>query len=99
VKNGATLRVEVSHRGGEEYDVRVADRTRHTVTAPAASLQRLLLPGETPERGIERVFRFLLRREPPEAILQRFALDDVARYFPSFWSEMAATGGPAQGRS
>jgi hypothetical protein len=82
----------VEHDGGDRYTVRVGDRTRHTVTAPPPSLQRLLAPGETPQAGIERAFHFLLDREPPESILSRFALDDIARYFPSFWSDMAATG-------
>jgi hypothetical protein len=86
------VRVDVVHARGDEYGVRVAERTRHTVTAPAATLQRLLRGDETPEQGMERVFRYLLEREPPESILSRFAVDDVSRYFPTFWSDMAATG-------
>ena len=74
--------------GGDEYIVRVGDRTTHTVTAGATSLRRLLREGETPEQGIERVFAYLLDREPPESILRRFAVDDVARYFPTFWSDV-----------
>ena len=80
--------VVVTHAGGDDYEVRVGDRTRHTVTATKAALQRLLTEGETPEQGITRVFRFLLDREPPESILRRFAVEDVARYFPSFWSDV-----------
>jgi hypothetical protein len=85
--------VTVEHDGGDRYTVRVGDRTTHTVTAPASSLQRLLAPGETAQAGIERALHFLLDREPAESILSRFALDDIARYFPSFWTEMARTRG------
>jgi hypothetical protein len=83
------VRITVRHLGGDDYEVDVAGRTRHTVTAPPASLQRLLRDGESPEQGIERVFAFLLDREPPESILRRFAVDDVALYFPSFWKDIA----------
>ena len=81
--------VHVSAAGGDAFTVRVGDRTTHTVTAPEASLRRLLRAGETPEQGIARVFAYLLDREPPESILSRFGVDDVARYFPTFWSDMA----------
>jgi hypothetical protein len=84
--------ITVRHAGGDEYEVRVAERTRHTVSAPQRSLQRILRDGETPEQAVERVFVFLLEREPPESILRRFGLDDVARYFPEFWEEMGAAG-------
>jgi hypothetical protein len=82
------VNVRVSHAGGDEYAVEIVGRTRHTVSAPAKSLQRLLREGETPEHGIERVIAYLLDREPPESILRRFTLDDVPRYFPTFWSDM-----------
>lgn len=88
------MKVSVTHAGGDEYEVRVGERTRHTVSAPPATLQRLLRDGETPEQGIERVFAYLLDREPPESILRRFAVDDVSRYFPTFWSDMAAWPDP-----
>ena len=78
------------HAGGDEYTVTIEGRTTHTVSAPQQSLSRLLDPGESPEDGLVRVFRFLLDREPPESILRRFALDDVARYFPEFWSAVGA---------
>lgn len=80
----------MAHAGGDAYDVRIEGRTRHTVTAPAAALQRVQRDGESAESAVERVMQFLLQREPPESILARFSFDDVARYFPEFWSEMAA---------
>ena len=87
------MNVQVDHAGGDDYVVRIGDRTRHTVTTPAAALRRLQPDGatETPEQAVERVVRYLLDREPPESIMSRFTLDDVARFFPSFWSDMAST--------
>jgi hypothetical protein len=45
--------------------------------------------GEPPEQTLRRAFDFLLEREPAESILRSFALEDIARYFPEFWEEMA----------
>ena len=85
--------VEVEHLQGDRWLVRVAARTEHEVTAPPASLRRAATgDGETAAETIGRVFAFLLDREPPESILRRFSLDDVARYFPDFWSVMSGTG-------
>jgi hypothetical protein len=42
----------------------------------------------TPERVIEASFRFLLAREPKEAILKSFDISAIARYFPEFEREL-----------
>jgi hypothetical protein len=85
------VKVTVAHAGGDTYDVRIDERTRHAVTVPPAALERVQRDGESVESAVERVMQFLLRREPPESILSRFTFDDVARYFPEFWTEMAAS--------
>lgn len=41
-----------------------------------------------PEELVRRSFRFLLEREPKEAILQQFNLRDINRYFPEYESEI-----------
>jgi len=41
-------------------------------------------PGATPERLLEASFEFLLEREPASAILSRFALPVIERYFPEY---------------
>ena len=57
------------------------------MTLAAADLARLS-PGLPPERCIEAAFRFLLDREPKEAILGRFDISVISRYFPEFGREL-----------
>ncbi|HEX3607102.1 MAG TPA: hypothetical protein VH134_14360 [Candidatus Dormibacteraeota bacterium] len=80
--------VTVVPSGGDVYTVRVGTRTEHRVTARPDALRRAAAADETPERTLERAFAFLLEREPPESILRSFALEDIARYFPEFWTTM-----------
>jgi hypothetical protein len=47
-------------------------------------------PGATPERLLEASFEFLLEREPKEAILPRFELPIIERYFPEYASTIAS---------
>lgn len=81
--------IEVVQRGGGDpavFDVVVSDgagRTRHEVTARAADLARVG-PAAKPGAVVEAAFRFLLDREPKEAILKTFDLMVIARYFPEF---------------
>ncbi len=74
------------------FDVLISDaksQTRHRVTL--AKLDFARLGGESgPERLIEASFRFLLDREPKEAILARFDISVIARYFPEFETTLAA---------
>jgi hypothetical protein len=85
-------RIQVEALGGDRWRVRVAGRTTHEVTAAPAALQRAAaLEGEPADETLRRTFDFLLEREPAESILSRFSLEDVARYFPDFWSVMSAT--------
>jgi hypothetical protein len=62
------------------------EATEHTVTVSPADLERW---GEGLEqRDVEdlviRSFHFLLEREPPGAILKRFELSVIPRYFPEY---------------
>jgi hypothetical protein len=83
--------IDVQDQGGGVFRVRIAAGGEHTVRASPAVLARVARTGEAPERTVERAFVFLLEREPPGSILRRFALEDIARYFPEFWTEMATT--------
>ena len=72
------------------YQVTVSDasgETRHRVTVSPADLARLGA-GRTAEELVAAAFRFLLAREPKEAILARFDLSVIGRYFPEFEREL-----------
>lgn len=59
----------------------------HEVTLDRATLDDLA-PGATPEALVDASIRFLLEREPPEAILRSFELPIIARYFGDFPDEI-----------
>jgi hypothetical protein len=50
--------------------------------------QRLGAGPVPPERVLRPAIAFLLDREPKEAILRRFDLSEISRYFPEFESEL-----------
>lgn len=82
--------IRVTHIGGDEYSVEVQDptgSTRHEVEVPLAALDRLA-GGSGAARLLEESFRFLLEREPKEAILRRFEISEIARYFPEYPGEI-----------
>jgi hypothetical protein len=84
--------VSVTHERGNEYAVFVQDprgHTSHVVTVWPSDLDRYA-PYAEPEELIEAAFAFLLDREPPGAILPRFELPVIERYFPEFRNAMAA---------
>ena len=60
--------------------------TNHTVTVTADDLARWGSGRdlEAVEDLVSRSFAFLLEREPPSAILQRFDLSVISRYFPEY---------------
>ena len=80
----ATIRV--SHKEGAIYDVTVDDGrgvTTHEVAVWPSDVARYA-PDATPEALLEASFAFLLEREPKEAILRRFELPVIERYFPEY---------------
>ncbi|MBI3804401.1 MAG: hypothetical protein HY282_11640 [Nitrospirae bacterium] len=58
--------------------------TKHEVTMPESVYQKLTAGKISPERCVQAAFQFLLDREPKEAILSRFDLTAIPRYFPTF---------------
>jgi hypothetical protein len=83
--------IHVSHRAGAVYDVTIDDggsSTHHEVTVWPSDVERYA-PGTTPEQLLEASFRFLLEREPKEAILRRFELPAIERYFGDYRSRIA----------
>ncbi|HUE79324.1 MAG TPA: hypothetical protein VMN38_06800 [Sphingomicrobium sp.] len=74
-----------------EFDVSVSgggSETRHQVTMSSRDCERLAAERCSPEQCIEAAFLFLLDREPKEAILSRFDVTIIARYFPEFEAEL-----------
>ena len=79
-------RIGITHRTGGIYDVIVDDgrgTTIHEVTVWPSDVARYA-PDATPETLIEASFIFLLEREPKEAILRKFELPVIERYFPEY---------------
>lgn len=62
--------------------------SRHQVTMARDMCERLTQGRDAPEALIEAAFRFLLDREPKEAILGRFDVSVISRYFPEFEQEL-----------
>jgi hypothetical protein len=78
--------ISVTHRTGSIYDVTVDDgrgATTHEVTVWPSDIARYAADA-TPEALVEASFAFLLEREPKEAILRRFELPVIERYFPDY---------------
>ena len=78
--------IRVAHQTGNVYDVVVDDgrgTTQHQVTVWPSDVARYA-PDATPEQLLEASFAFLLEREPKEAILRRFELAVIERYFPEY---------------
>ena len=83
--------IAVTHRSGSLYDVTVRDgsgATHHEVTVWPSDIDRYA-PGAMPEELIEASFAFLLEREPKEAIMKRFELPVIERYFPEYRAQIA----------
>lgn len=68
--------------------VRGSTATTHEVAVSRAEYLRY--GGGDVADLVRRAFAFLLAREPNTAILRRFALGDIERYFPEFAKEIRA---------
>ena len=82
----ATPGISIESAGGPVYRVIVTQdghETTHEVTVKPEDVERYA-PGSAPERLLEASFEFLLEREPASAILSRFALPVIERYFPDY---------------
>jgi hypothetical protein len=87
-------RISITPRTTSTFDVVVEEdegRTMHTVTVRQSDVDRYA-PGSTPEALLEASFRFLLEREPKEAILSKFELPVIERYFPDYRQAMGKGG-------
>ena len=74
-----------------EFEVAVSEagsETRHRVILSRATADLLTRGEYTPEDCVEAAFRFLLDREPKEAILRSFDVTVIPHYFPEFEGEL-----------
>ena len=74
-----------------EFDVVIREsghETHHQLTMSAREYDRLSNGSCPPEHCVEAAFRFLLDREPKEAILSRFDVSVISRYFPDFETKL-----------
>ena len=82
--------IHVEEAGQGQYTVEVVEgssRSQHTVTVTAEEQARFG-PDSTPEALVRESFVFLLEREPKEAILGRFSLSTIQRYFGSYGTDI-----------
>lgn len=80
----------VSPLGSDLYRVEVTEgetQTIHDVTVSPGDITRFA-QGRGPQDLLEESFRFLLEREPKEAILPKFEIGVIARYFPDYPTEI-----------
>lgn len=82
VSGGDPMTFEVTIQEG-------ADTTQHRVTLERPMWQRLVAGAHPPEDCVRAAFRFLLDREPKEAILRSFNVSVIAQYFPEFEREFS----------
>ncbi|MEX2662007.1 MAG: hypothetical protein WD227_08755 [Vicinamibacterales bacterium] len=82
--------ISIARAGDAAFVVTVDDgttRTVHDVTVTPQDVARYA-PGMAAGRLVRASFQFLLEREPKEAILQRFELPTIERYFPEYPSKI-----------
>lgn len=69
------------------FSVRVVDEageSRHEVRMSRTTFKSLTKDSHSPEQCVDAAFRFLLDREPRQAILTRFDINLISTYFPDF---------------
>ena len=84
--------IEVTKKDSETFEVKVtaAAVTTHTVKLRPEYHQKLTGGNVSPETLIQESFDFLLERESNTAILPRFDLPTIGRYFPEYEKTIVA---------
>ena len=84
--------IDIAAADANTYDVTItADdgrQTSHRVWVPPAILTELGLSEAQEPRLVRASMAYLLEREPPSSILPQFGLDEIARFFPNFPTEI-----------
>ncbi|CAN5770787.1 hypothetical protein BH23CHL7_BH23CHL7_05590 [soil metagenome] len=63
--------------------------TEHEVEVTTATLARFAPGADQPTRLVAESFRFMLEREPRQAILRQFELPLIEHYFPEYPAEIS----------
>lgn len=83
----------LDHNSNYAFQVTIREgggATHHQVTLCGTDYERLTGGKASPEALVVESFRFLLEREPKEAILDSFELPVIGRYFPEYRREIAS---------
>ena len=84
--------IDIAAAGANTYDVTITDddgqQTSHRVWVPPAILTDLGLSEAQEPRLVRASMAYLLEREPPSSILPQFGLDEIARFFPNYPTEI-----------
>ena len=81
------IKTKIEDEKGWVFGVRVGD-VSYKVDVGRGNYERLTGGKVTPEELVEKSFKFLLAREPKEAILKSFNIMEIQRYFPEYESEI-----------
>lgn len=87
--------ISVAPEGDGTYRVVVTVEgatTTYAVTVPSGLAEQLGWSAATEAELVRRSFAFLLERESPSAILRRFSLEVIGRYFPDYPAALSRPG-------
>jgi hypothetical protein len=86
--------IDIAAADANTYDVRITDddgrQTSHRVWVPPAILTELGLSEAQEPVLVRASMAYLLEREPASSILPQFGLDEIARFFPNYPTEIGA---------
>ena len=84
--------IDIAAADANTYDVTITDDdgrpTSHRVWVPPAILTELGLSEAQEPVLVRASMTYLLEREPASSILPQFGLDEIARFFPNYPTEI-----------
>jgi hypothetical protein len=84
--------IDIAAADANTYDVTITDddgqQTSHRVWVPPAMLTDLGLSEAQEPVLVRASMAYLLEREPASSILPQFGLDEIARFFPNYPTEI-----------
>ena len=86
--------IDITAADANTYDVTITDddgaQTSHRVWVPPSILTDLGLSEAQEPVLVRASMAYLLEREPASSILPQFGLDEIARFFPNYPTEIGA---------